>query len=190
MAKTRAGSLRHVWSAKLPIDLKIRIYICACCSILVYGSEAWNLDAETCRIINGANAFMLSHITGKPKEEEATAPKTTFNILAWIRARRLKWAGHILRLKDEDRRQVKETLRVIHDNPQEGDMLMDVADLTWEQLVQAAADKDGWKAKVQLLKQLAQRSTKPAAIKKEAKQHVSHNLRTRSRFVIYQNKQQ
>ena len=41
MAKTRAGSLRHVWAAKaISLDLKIRIYISACCSILVYGSEA------------------------------------------------------------------------------------------------------------------------------------------------------
>ena len=100
MAKTRAGSLRHVWASELPLDLKIRIYITACCSILVYGYEAWLLDEEVKRIINGANAFMLSHITGKTKREEATTATTTFNILAWIRSRRLtKWVGHILRLK-------------------------------------------------------------------------------------------
>ena len=42
MAKLRAGSLRHVWAAELPLDLKLRLYISCCCSILVYGSEAWN----------------------------------------------------------------------------------------------------------------------------------------------------
>ena len=44
MAKTRAGTLRHIWSAKLPMDLKLRLYICCCCSILVWGSEAWVLN--------------------------------------------------------------------------------------------------------------------------------------------------
>ena len=97
MAKTRAGSLRHVWSAKaLSLDLKVRIYASACCSILVYGSETWRLTDQARKVINGANAFMLSHITGKTKREEATTATTTFDILAWIRARRLKWAGHIL----------------------------------------------------------------------------------------------
>ena len=47
MVKTRTGSLRHVWAAKaLSLDLKIRIYITACCSILVYGSEVWLLTGE------------------------------------------------------------------------------------------------------------------------------------------------
>ena len=116
MTKTRAGSLRHVWATKaLSLDLKIRIYTSACCSILVYGSEAWRLTEQACKIINGANAFMLSHITGKSKREEATAVTTTFDILVWIRARRLKWAGHILCL--DDKRLIRHTLRVIYDNP-------------------------------------------------------------------------
>ena len=113
MAKTRAGTLRHIWSAKLPMDLKLRLYIACCCSILVWGSEAWTLDEKACRCINGANAYMLSHITGKSKREEATAKTTTFDILAWIRARRLRWVGHILRLRDRDDgkpRLIKETL--------------------------------------------------------------------------------
>ena len=40
MAKQRAGTLRHVWASSLKLDLKVRLYIAACCSILVYGSEA------------------------------------------------------------------------------------------------------------------------------------------------------
>ena len=27
MAKTRAGTLRHIWASKLPLDLKLRLYI-------------------------------------------------------------------------------------------------------------------------------------------------------------------
>ena len=67
--------------------------------------------------------------------------------MAWIRSRRLKWVGHILRLSDK--RLVKQTLKVIFDNRQEGDILMDVADdLTWVQLQKQAEDKDEWRRKV------------------------------------------
>ena len=99
----------------------------------MWGSEAWILNEEACRCINGANAHMLSHITGKT--EEATESTTTFNILAWIRARRLSWVGHILRLEDGDRpRLIKQTLRVIFDNRQDGDILMDVEERSWTRL--------------------------------------------------------
>ena len=80
MAKQRAGTLRHVWSSSLKLDLKVRLYIAACCSILVYGSEAWLLNERASRCINGANAYMLSHITDKTKREEATPATSTFNI--------------------------------------------------------------------------------------------------------------
>ena len=55
---------------------------------------------------------------------------------------------------------VKETLKVIYDNRQTGDILMDVDDnLSWAELQKLANDKDAWKAKVNKLRQAAQRST-------------------------------
>ena len=55
---------------------------------------------EACKCINGANAYMISPITVKTKIESSGNDKaTTFNILAWMRARRLSRVGHILRLK-------------------------------------------------------------------------------------------
>ena len=136
-AKVRAGCLRHIWASDLPLALKLRLYIAACCSVLVYGSEGWFLDEAACRVINGANAYMLSHITGKTKRCEVTATSTTFNIIVWIRARRLRWVGHIMRMTVNsagEPRQIKETLRVIFDNRQSGDILMDVDEDSWEAL--------------------------------------------------------
>ena len=46
--------------------------------------------------------IMLSHITGRSKRQEATAATTSFDIIAWIRSRRLKWVGHILRIPDKE----------------------------------------------------------------------------------------
>ena len=189
MAKTRAGTLRHVWSTELPLDLKIRIYIVVCCIILTYGSEAWFLSERACKIINGANAYMLSHITDKSKWDESSADTSTFNILVWIRARRLRWDGHILRMGDE--RLVKQTLKVIYDNPQEGDMLMDVEAMeSWEQLVESVKDRKSWKKKVVRLKRSNQRTTMPIKERKLQHQRQKASTKTRSHFIFYPSKEQ
>ena len=183
MAKARAGTMRHVWSPDLKMDLKVRLYITSCCSMMVYGSEAWLLDEHARRCINGANAYMLSHITGRTKHDEATVAKTTFNIMAWIRARRLKWVGHILRL--DDKRLVKQTLKVIFDNRREGDILMDVADgLSWKQLQKQAGDRDGWRARVHVLKDEARRTTAPPKKRKQCTTatNTAQNVKTRFTF--------
>ena len=152
-AKSRAGRLRHILQAKdLEIDLRIRLYISGCCSILAYDSEAWSLDDKTCKTINGANSYMLSHITDRSRHEESSSKTTTFNLILWIRARRLKWLVHILRLqpnKDGEERLIKQAVRHIHEFRREGDLLMDMdANLTWSELQTIAADRKAWKIRV------------------------------------------
>ena len=56
---------------------------------MTYGSEAWQLDDEVARALNGANSQMVSTITGKSPHEEASKDTRTFDLLRWIRARRL-----------------------------------------------------------------------------------------------------
>ena len=157
-ARARAGKLRNIWQAELPIQLKLRLYKSAVCSILTYGSEAWRLDERACKAINAANAKMLAFITGKSIAEEAMVATTTFNLLMWIRCRRLQWCGHILRMHDE--RLVKRALHHIYQNRQLGDLLMDVpAGSSWAELQEMATsnDKCDWKGKVQRLKAKVQR---------------------------------
>ena len=134
MARQRAGKLRHIWMAsELRLDLKMRIYRAACCSMLTYGSEAWTLDETTCKIINGANAAMVAHITQRSVQEEVTDGTKTFDLLRWIRARRLKWVGHILRMPDA--RLIKQALHTIYDNLKDGDILMDIPRIKdWQEL--------------------------------------------------------
>ena len=43
------------------------------CSVMIYGAEAWTLDAETTRALNGANSKMVAVITGRTAHEEAKA---------------------------------------------------------------------------------------------------------------------
>ena len=124
------------------------------CSILTYGSEAWRLDERACKAINNANARMLAFITGKTVAEEAVVATTTFNLLMWIRCRRLQWVGHILRMQDS--RLVKRALQHIYTNRQVGDLLMDIPkDATWAELQNMATSngKSDWKVRVQKLKE-------------------------------------
>ena len=184
MAKSRAGQLRHILSAEeLSLDLKLRLYIAGCCSIMTYGAEAWLLDDKACKALNGANAYMLSHITGNNRHYEAAQHSTTFNLLLWIRARRLQWLGHILRLPDErwkrtpegkklvkEERLIKKAIRHTHAYRQPGDMLMDIdPSISWDELVKMAQDRDSWKLRVRGLKQAAKaRQWAEAAAEKKA----------------------
>ena len=99
-------------------------------------------------------AGTLRHIwaSGKSKHEEATVTTTSFNIIAWIRARRLRWVGHILRLPprlnrstgEKEPRLIKKTLKVIYDHQKPGDILMDVPSSLdkWQDLEKYASDRD------------------------------------------------
>ena len=90
MARARFGKLRHIWrDSNLHLSLRLRLYRSCVCSILTYGSEAWYLNREMRRALNGANSQMVSKITGRSVHEEAAEGKT-FDIVRWIRARRLQ----------------------------------------------------------------------------------------------------
>ena len=98
MARQRFGNLRHLWNHNNHHqNLRLRLYRASVCSILTYGSEAWRLTAEVFR------ATMVSVITGKSPHLEASAKWRAFDLVRWVRARRLQWAGHILRFQGRTR---------------------------------------------------------------------------------------
>ena len=85
MARQRFGKLRHIWGDKrLHINLRLRLYKAAICSILTYGSEAWFIDEQVRRALNGANAQMMSTITGKTPHQEASVESKTFDLVMWV----------------------------------------------------------------------------------------------------------
>ena len=107
MATQRFGKLRNIWrDGNLHLNLRMRLYKSCICSVLTYGSEAWKLTKKVTATLNGARQLeddKCDHgkddtrITGKTIREEASSGKT-FDLVMWIRARRLQWLGHILRL--------------------------------------------------------------------------------------------
>ena len=83
--------------------------------------------------------------------------------------------------KDEttgDDRLIKHTLRIIYDNPQDGDLFIDVRGQSWKQLVETANDKNKWKLRVTRLNQISQLTTCPESKKIKQTRCVT-NLKTR-----------
>ena len=79
------------------INLRMRLYKTCECSILTYGSEAWHLTKTVTTALNDANTIMVSIITGNSPHGETSPTTRTFDLVRWVRARRLRlqWFGHI-----------------------------------------------------------------------------------------------
>ena len=151
MAKQRHGKMRHVWkSRKLHPRLKLRLYIAGVCSVMVYGSETWMLTPAVRRLLNGANSQMVAIITDKTIREEATEATRTYDLVASIRATRLRWLGQILRMEED--RLVKKAVKTLHQDRRVGDILIDAPKASWRELCIMAADEKGWQQKVNAIK--------------------------------------
>ena len=88
--------MRHIWGDKvLHKNLRMRLYKykSSVCSILTYGSETWTLTKGVCAALNAVNSSMVSVITDRSIREEVSDGKT-FDLLRWIRARKLQWPRH------------------------------------------------------------------------------------------------
>ena len=110
------------------------------------------LSDEVSKALNGANSQMLSVISGKTAHEEASKDTRTFDLLRWIRARRLQWLGHILRMDSE--RKLKQAVFEMFRAPRPGDLLMDAPKVkSWHELRLFACDKEYWKARVRSMRQ-------------------------------------
>ena len=101
-------------------------------------------------MINGPNSRMVANRT---PHEEAIAKSRTFDVVRWIRARRLQWVGHILRMDPVRPRMVHKALKHISENRTKGDLLMDVPQqLSWEEMRKLTENRDGWRQRVQSLR--------------------------------------
>ena len=113
--------------------LKMRLYVAAVCSVMTYGAEAWLLNEETKRALNGANSKMVANITGRLAHDEARSEGKTYDVVTGIRATRMRWLGRILQM--DDGRMVLQATKTMYENRRDGDLLMDVPETgDWEEL--------------------------------------------------------
>ena len=148
MAVARFGKMRNIWQAKsLHLRLRMRLYISSVCSILTYGSEAWLMTEDIRRAINGANSRMVAIITGKSPHDEAKDGTRSFDLVRAIRARRLAWLGHILRMSPT--RILTQAVEHLYNNRSEGDILTDAPNTqSWDELRAWARDRKKWRTRV------------------------------------------
>jgi hypothetical protein len=155
IARTRFGELHEAWRSKrLPLSMKLRIFACAVVSVLTYGNEIWSMGEKTRRTLRGWCARCLSVITGRSIRDETVDP--SFDLVSRLRSRRLRWAGHILRLEEASliRRVLLATVErdLERGSSEEGGLLADApAYDTVEELLELAADRVGWQTAVREL---------------------------------------
>ena len=137
----RFGEYRKtLTSAKLPVEMRLRLYSSVIISTMIYGCCAWTLTKDVKKKVNGVNSKMLAQITRRSIHEEARTPSV--NVVNMILKRRWGYLGHILRL-DEDRAVRRYLLEL---SPQtkpfkDGTLL---ADTSFDSITEYATDKVRW----------------------------------------------
>ena len=92
--------LKDFWKSKLSKSLKIRLFIAACESVLLYGSETWILTKAREKSLDGTYTKMLRMVLGiswKNKVSNITLYGSLTRLSNKLRSRRLKMAGHCIR---------------------------------------------------------------------------------------------
>jgi exonuclease III len=98
-AADRFRQLGNIWnSSELSVGVKLRLYEAGVYSVLAYGCECWDLTEQAATALRAWNARRVAMITGREIKEEYLDP--SFDLLSCARARRLKWAGQLLRAKE------------------------------------------------------------------------------------------
>ena len=104
IAWTTIKKLNSVWKSQLSIEFKIEIYNSLVKSVLLYSCETWSLTKALEKKIEGANHRLLRYslnISWKLKIPNAVAFAGIIEISEVIRERRVRFAGHCLRAKDQ-----------------------------------------------------------------------------------------
>ena len=143
IAQTIFNSLSHLWGDhRLTNNMKIRLYISAVCSTLNHGCEAWTFSPSVKKMLNGFNSRCLSFITGEQRKETATNPD--FDLVAAVVRRRLRFAGHILRM--DENRLLRRTF-IAHMNSlkcRDQSILYGCEEMSLAEITDLAQDRSAW----------------------------------------------
>ena len=152
IAQAAFSSLYHMWNDhRLPLTMKLSLYHLAVCLTLTHASEAWDFTDEIRRRVNGFNSRCLQVITKQTYRETATNPQ--YDLVLAIRKRRLRYLGHILRMKPD--RLIRRTLTAYVNGglgAPPGSLLDDCEAMTIEELALVADDRRRWERLVNILR--------------------------------------
>ena len=141
--------LGRIWSSsELSTGLKLRIYKAAVVSVLTCGFECWQFTRPIISLLDSWNVKRLAFITGREIRAEMTVP--SFRLPDWLRARRLQWAGHLIR--EGEQSLAGRVARVdLKQHCEEGScgLFMNVPKGSHEEVVEMAGDRDLWRGLVE-----------------------------------------
>jgi len=82
---------KNVWSTRLPLDLKLRLYNACILSIFLYGSEAWSLTATEEKKIDALDQWCLRRIKWSDFVTNEEVPRRIYqlSLASIMRKRRL-----------------------------------------------------------------------------------------------------
>ena len=124
-------------------DYFLAPFFCGAAPSCLHGCEAWSLVNSVRKKINGFNSRCLSHITGEDFAETATHP--LFDLVATIIMRRLRFAGHLLRMSPERLLRRAFISYMCSSNPRPtGSLLHMCDDISIEEVTDIAQDRRQW----------------------------------------------
>ncbi len=165
------GKLHEIWRAKiLNLNLRLRLYIAAVVSVGTHGFESWNFTEAVMKKLRGWNGRCLSRITGRSvKRESSVRKRPTFDLVQYLRARRLKWLGEILRSDDPFEHALLKGAILNWEKPYpEGWILMDAPKHEVpSELIEKAKDPAGWNEHIREYLDLGDRESCPVIMMSE-----------------------
>jgi len=105
LAWTAANKMDTIWKSDLNNELKVRFFRSTVENVLVYGSESWTLTREMERRLNGNYTRLLRKVQNVSYAEHKTNRELYGKldlITDTIKARRLKYIGHVWRRDDKE----------------------------------------------------------------------------------------
>ena len=156
IAKQQFGKSTSIWVAQgISMVQKLKLFSAGVVSVLTHGHESWTMHPKILTSLTNWCAICLSVTTGKSTPDEHKHPP--FDLVAKLRARRLGWAGQVLR-QDTEQSLVKQVLLALakHDleqqNNSKGSLLIDAPGFkTVGGLLELAEDTHGWADEVRKL---------------------------------------
>ena len=103
-AWTALDILRMIWKSTLPDGMKRQFFRAVVESVLVYGSSTWTLTKRLEKLLDGSYTRMLCTVLNISWKEHLTRQRlygTLPTLSSTIRERRLRFAGHCGRTKEE-----------------------------------------------------------------------------------------
>ena len=144
IAQTTFSSLSHMWSDhRLSRNTKIKLYSSGVCSTLTHACEAWRLTEGVIKSVNGFNSRCLSVITGEELRDTASQP--VFDLVSAVVSRRLRYAGHILRM-DPERLLHRAFIAYLESSPTRpaGSLLHGLDSFSTEEVISLAMNRRAW----------------------------------------------